>query len=92
MMNEIQYPVQGTRIWPAPPYHYHPGDYGKDPRNGHWMALTPNGMLADLSGHEVTEHGDGTITVSPSIRVTQPHGYELKVWHGFLEKGLWRLA
>jgi len=74
-----------------------PGDYGKDER-GHWMARPPCGMggvlteapdSGDLSLHEVVEHEDGTITVSPSILITQP---PLPEWHGFLERGVWRTA
>ena len=68
------------------------GDYGRAPDDGlgnHWYACTPNGHLANLSRHEVTEHADGTITVSPSILVSDGEG---PVWHGYLERGVWRLA
>lgn len=51
------------------------------------MACAPNGSVGDLSGHEVTEHDDGTITVSPSILINQPPD---KQWHGYLERGVWR--
>jgi hypothetical protein len=44
-------------------------------------------MLANLSRHDVVEHEDGTITVSPSILVTQGEGRQ---WHGYLERGIWR--
>ncbi len=38
--------------------------------------------------HTITEHDDGTVTVSPSIlATTAAHGYD---WHGFLERGVWR--
>jgi hypothetical protein len=41
----------------------------------------------------VVEHEDGTITVSPSILVsTSRDGKPLEVWHGFLERGVWRVA
>lgn len=63
-----------------------PGDYGKH-RNGDWMACTPNGLFGNLRSHEVIEHEDGTITVSPSILVTCG---EKEEWHGYLEKGVWR--
>lgn len=56
---------------------------GKD-----WFCTTPNGMLGNLSGHQVTEHEDGTITVSPSILTQSQH--QGKTWHGYLEKGVWR--
>lgn len=67
--------------WPQP------GDYSRDGRSG-WCACTPNGHLANLSGHDVVEHEDGTITVSPSILVgthEQPN-----LWHGYLDRGEWR--
>lgn len=53
-----------------------------------WMVRTPNGHMGNLGKHDVTEHEDGTITVSPSILVSNPQEGEL--WHGFLERGVWR--
>lgn len=61
------------------------GQYGKD-RNGDWFGCPQEGFHANLSGHDVIEHEDGTITVSPSILVT---GFD-EQWHGYLEKGVWR--
>jgi hypothetical protein len=55
-----------------------------------WMARTPNGHLSNLAAHDVTEHEDGTISVSPSILVSNPQEGEL--YHGFLERGVWREA
>lgn len=52
-----------------------------------WKARTPNGHLANLAAHDVTEHDDGTITVSPSILVSNPQEGEL--YHGFLVRGEW---
>lgn len=66
----------------------HDYDYGKLP-NGEWYGWTPVGM-AGLNKHQIVEHEDGTITVSPSILVTVPHRNEQ--WHGFLEAGVWREA
>lgn len=63
-----------------------PGDYYL--WRGRWMAMTPNGLLGNLGNHEVVEHEDGTITVSPSILVDNGEGG--KSWHGFLERGVWR--
>ena len=51
-----------------------------------WYAMTPNGHLGNLSAHEVEEHEDGTITVSPSIRVSDHTG---ELYHGFLRRGVW---
>ena len=63
-----------------------PGDYGRV--NGIWHACCPRGHLGNLGGHEVVEHEDGTITVSPSILITD--GETKDQWHGFLEHGVWR--
>jgi len=66
-----------------------PGDYGQDV-DGNWWAKVPRpgfptGILSD---HQVTEHENGTITVSPSILMDVPgKGYR---WHGYLERGEWR--
>jgi hypothetical protein len=70
-----------------------PGEYGKG-SNGIWYCLPPDcadgfdGLYGNLGSHKVEEHEDGTITVSPSILIGD--GY--KSWHGFLEKGIWRMC
>lgn len=53
-----------------------------------WMVRTPNGHLGNLGAHDVVEHEDGTITVSPSILVSNPQQGEL--FHGYLDRGVWR--
>lgn len=40
-----------------------------------------------LVGHNIVEHEDGTITVSPLMVID--HGAR-GTWHGFLERGVWR--
>lgn len=65
-----------------------PGEYGINPQDGIWYCCTPNGEYGNLSNHTVTEYEDGTITVSPSILVTNTN--EETLWHGFLEHGIWR--
>lgn len=67
-----------------------PGDYGRHPVNGHWMANAPGGGLGDLTNHEVEEHPDGTITVKPSILITSGPSDDRTKWHGYLERGVWR--
>lgn len=54
-----------------------------------WWIVDPTGNIGRLgAGHAVTEHEDGTITVSPSILSTKAdHGHD---WHGYLERGVWR--
>ena len=71
------------RVW-----EFAPGEYGKS-EQGDWYAMTPAGLLAGLRNHEVVEHHDGTITVSPSILVTGGQD-EAVSWHGYLELGSWR--
>lgn len=72
-----------------------PGDYCKIAR-GHWWLCSPNGHFGtigdkNVSGneehHSVTEHEDGTITVSPSIKISDNEG---ECFHGYLERGVWR--
>jgi hypothetical protein len=55
--------TQGKRVewWDGLPV---PGEYAKHPTAG-WHGCTPTDDFANLSGHDVTEHEDGTITVSP---------------------------
>lgn len=67
------------------PYIYQPGAYGH--RGHRWWGKTPNGLLCNLEFHNVVEHEDGTITVTPSIQVTAGNG---DTWHGWLEHGVWR--
>lgn len=73
---------------------FQPGEYGKRIVQTTdaviWYACTPNGLLANLGQHQITEHEDGTITVSPSILVRGGHGDQQ--WHGWLERGVWREA
>lgn len=59
--------------------------------DGGWYARVPSGgSIANLASHQIVEHEDSTITVSPSIEV---NGYLPEHhWHGFLERGVWRDA
>lgn len=67
-----------------------PGGYRRE--GGVWHVRLPNadglGPGASIGKHDVTEHDDGTISVSPSILVSNP--VEGELWHGFLERGVWR--
>jgi hypothetical protein len=67
--------------WPLP------GDYYLSPQAG-WCGVSPDGQMVGLRNHDVTEHEDGTITVSPSILVGS--GPDRPTWHGYLERGVWR--
>jgi hypothetical protein len=46
--------------------------------------------MGSLAKHDVIEHEDGTITVSPSILITGYEGDHQVQWHGYLERGRWR--
>jgi hypothetical protein len=68
------------------------GDYGFDPKSGIWFAKAPGCHIGNLVHHQVTEHADGTISVTPSILISQGDGKGgfVQVWHGYLEHGVWR--
>lgn len=67
------------------------GDYGFSPRAGCWQVRPFGHHAGSIPRHDVIEHEDGTITVSPSILLTDfdENGHEI-TWHGFLERGVWR--
>lgn len=68
-----------------------PGDFGRATANVPqgcervlwWQVKAPDGSGCSLNPaiHAVTEHEDGTITVSPSIVTSS--------WHGWLVRGVW---
>ena len=67
------------------------GDYGKHPTSG-WQVRPPGHHAGGIGKHDVVEHEDGTITVSPSILLTdfdEKTGEKIQ-WHGYLEHGVWR--
>lgn len=69
------------------------GDYGYSIEDNAWIGITPNGHPANLGSHQVTELDNGTITVSPSIKVsTSRRDKDVELWHGYLELGIWRKA
>lgn len=61
------------------------GGYGKDPRDGRWYARPPGMHLGSLENHEVIEHSNGTISVRPSIMISDGETQ----WHGYLRHGVW---
>ena len=72
------------------PHMLEPGDYGKG-AGGIWWCRPPGGIKGgNLAAHQVTEHEDGTITVSPSILITYSRSDGDRTWHGYLERGVWR--
>ena len=65
------------------------GDYSLC--EGSWWCCAPNGARGNLSSHDVVEHDDGTVTVSPSILISDSvNGQRRDVYHGYLERGEWR--
>jgi hypothetical protein len=79
--------TQGTRVYPTEEGWLplgEQGTYGRD-ADGRWWAHVPKAgcPVASLDDHQITEHDDGTITVSPSILWPDK-------WHGYLEHGVWR--
>lgn len=74
-----------------------PGEYCYLPRYNLWLACSPNGHMCTLgqghppdvkgSTHDIIEHADGSITVSPSILISNA---ECELWHGYLQAGVWR--
>lgn len=66
--------------WPPGAYGFHCGVP---------FAITPNGHLANLAAHSVTENEYGRWNVTPSILV---RGSEVVAYHGWLKDGVWRDA
>lgn len=89
--------MNGTRVADAQPSDsgyalLRPGEYQKLP-DGSWRGCTPNNEACNLAAHKVTEHEDGTITVAPSILIRLLPGdgsAPVELWHGWLERGVWR--
>lgn len=53
--------------------------------DGAWMLYVPGSGIGDLTNHDVEEHEDGTISVTPSILVTNARHRR----HGYLSRGVW---
>jgi hypothetical protein len=108
----VSAPLVGRRVTQAQIYdksYTRGGDYAPYELGG-WIIRDPDGRIGWLhpSKHQVIEHQDGTITVSPSIldlpedmTASEAMGGELGAivpgdgggcWHGFLERGVWREA
>lgn len=67
------------------------GDYGRIGPELTWHGRPPRGHVGNLANHAIVEHEDGTISVTPSIKITSHDDEGVpSVWHGYLEKGVWR--
>lgn len=91
----------GRRVYGKDSHELEPGDYGRSPTDGGWICAAPlprfeewpHTLGGNLRRHDVVEHGDGTITVSPSIEINRGNGDRSgRYYHGFLERGIWRTA
>jgi len=60
------------------------GEYGQG-ISGVWLCRPFKFYTGSLLRHDIIEHEDGTITVSPSILIQ----YSNERWHGYLIKGIW---
>jgi hypothetical protein len=85
---DYRFAVNDPRIleWRGYPYpRLKSGEYGKD-IDGVWWCIPPNKdpfiYTSCLAKHTITEHEDGTLTAHESIHEG--------VWHGYLERGVWR--
>jgi len=80
--------LKGRRVYFDDPVEYQPGDYGKW-RDSWWVYPPMEGGWGgySIAKHTVIEHEDKTITVTPSILVTD--GYSKNTWHGYLTRGVW---
>lgn len=79
--------MRGRRVDPNPDgsFRLEPGDYCRD-NSGVWWACAPvqgEHYAGTLTDHDVIEHEDGTITVSPSLVFGNSN------YHGWLKAGVW---
>lgn len=91
-------PIHGRRIYPDESgcivSTMQAGDYGRS-TDGKWLAHAPvelgGPVWLNRPGHEwkIEEHEDGTISVTPSIRILDGDG-KPDIWHGYLTRGVWR--
>lgn len=81
----------GRRVEFPESWWFDEGDYARNPVNGYWYARPPGASTCSLAKHHVTEHEDGTITVSPSIlvRTSNANGEAVEQFHGWLRRGVW---
>lgn len=61
-------------------------------QDGIWWLYHPGCGVSNLANHQITEHEDRTITVSPSILTTGHDSGKPTTVHGYLERGIWRDA
>lgn len=80
---------RGTRVYNKAPHELQAGEYGKWSEDGAFYAVPPGtDLTANLGRHQIEEHSDGTITVTPSILVSSGQSS----WHGYLTNGEWTVC
>lgn len=87
-----------ARVYGKAPHELSPGEYGKWESSGvawrkagddNWYGAPPGtDLVANLAAHKIEEHEDGTITVTPSILVSNREAS----WHGYLTRGNWQVC
>ncbi len=58
--------------------------------DGIWLLYLPRCGVGCLALHQVVEHSDGTITVTPSVLMSGHDNGTPTTRHGFLTAGKWR--
>lgn len=88
--------LEGKRVEGKAPHELLAGEYGKWIEDGIWYAVPPGtDLIANLARHQIEEHTNGTITVTPSILVgdgKQNSDCEIHSWHGYLTGGAWSVC
>jgi hypothetical protein len=93
--------VQGVRVYPDAHGWLDGSEIDKPARYGRatavvgrlawWQVTAPDGSVGSVnpSVHQVVEHDDGTITVSPSLNFAARRA---GAWHGWLRRGVFESA
>lgn len=77
------------RVYEKAPHELEAGEYGLWEKDQHWYGVPPEtDLCANLGSHQIVVNEDETITVSPSILVSDGRSS----WHGFLTRGEWTIC
>lgn len=78
--------ITGKRVDRPDDSIFEPGEYGKGSDGVFYGTVPGTDLTCNLARHTIVEHEDGTITVTPSILVSQGKKAE---WHGYITAGVW---
>lgn len=85
--------IYGRRVYNKQAHELQEGDYCLN-EDGRMLVFPPAACVADISKHKIIEHKDGTISAEPSILISTTDDNDpprpVEVWHGYLERGMWR--